>query len=139
MTRNGPYLRHIRVVGNLHPGLPDTGNGRGFTLVEALVALVVLGVAAAGVVTIGAAGRRMGEAAAVRSAQVLTARATLDSVVDGRSGSGSGTSHVGMRRLAVGVDTTWIAPGVMELAVRVGGSGPAGAYEVVTRKAVTGP
>ena len=139
MARNSLNFRHIRVVGNLHPRLSDAGGGWGFTLVEVLVALTVLGVAAAGVVTIGGAGRRMGEAAALRSAQVIAARETLGSAAHRGPGSESDTVHVGARRLAVGIDAAWIAPGILELTVRVEGSGPVGAYEVVTRRAVAGP
>lgn len=137
MTPMTPYSCHIRVDENLHFVRPERHDRRGFSLVEVLVALTVLGIAATGLMAVGGAGRRLGEVAAVRTTQVLAARAALDAIAFGTASAD--TPFTGRRRLGVTVDTARIAPGLLELRVRVDGSGPAGTYETVTRRLEAGP
>jgi prepilin-type N-terminal cleavage/methylation domain-containing protein len=135
MSRKTLHSSHIRVVENLHSVPPNVRSARGFSLVEALVALAVLGVAAAGVVAMGGAGRRLGEIAAVRTAQVLAAREAMEAIDGGRTWTATDTVQVGRRRLAVTIDTARIAPGLVEVRITVRASGTGGPHELVTRRA----
>ena len=137
MSLNSGYFRVFRVVENLQSRPPDRSHRRGFSLVEVLAALTVLGVAATGVVTVGNAGRRLAEIAAVRNAQVLAVRSVIARTSMEAMGS-SDTVLVGTRMMAVAVDTTRVSPQVLEMTITVEGAGPAGAYEVVTRRAGMG-
>lgn len=135
MSPRTAYLRAIRVVANLHFVPPEMPLYRGFGLIEALVALVVLGVAATGVVAVSGAGRQLREIAAVRTAQVLAARAAVDAIDGRRAWLAVDTVQVGKRRLEVTIDTLRVAAGLLEVRISVEGSGPAARYEMVTRRA----
>ena len=127
------------MVENLHSSPPEARASRGFGLVEALVALVLLGVTAAGIVSLGGASRRLAEIGAVRTAQLMATRVALSAWMDGGPGAVPETVRVGSRSLAVEVETTAIAEGLLEVRVSVQESGPAGPHETVTRVAAIPP
>lgn len=128
ITRKAAGFGPFGVVRFLHPILEEGRTRSGFGLAEAIVAVTVFGVGVLGVAALGGAARKMAHVAAVRSAQAVAAGGTLE----------SGPSKVG-GRLEVGVDTLGIFPGLIEIRVRVSGSGSAGALDWTVRRPVPGP
>lgn len=139
MARKCARFRHICVVEKLHRSTSNGCASRGFSLVEALVAVAVLGVAAAGITAVGGAARRLAETASVRAAQVSAARVALASLDAGRAWPGRDGVRVGSRRLEVGIDTTRLHPGLLEVRIVVRGYGAVGPWETWTRRGTVPP
>lgn len=128
MTRKTAYLRRFRAVTFLHRVPPGVRTCAGLGLPEVIVAVTVLGAGILGVAAVGGAARKLAHMGAVRSAQTVAAAGTLENA-----------TVAGRGRLEVAVDTVGVSPGLIEIRVTVGGSGPAGDQEWVTRRALSGP
>ena len=139
MGRNGARFRHIRVVEKLHHLTAKARTSRGFSLVEALAAVAVLGVAATGITAVGVAARRLAEGASVRAAQGLATHVVIAALDGTRAWPGGNEVQVGRRRLAFAIDTTRLAPTLLEVRIVVSGHGPVGPRETVTRRAALPP
>jgi len=139
MPRNAPYIRDLDVVAFLHFVLAGNRARIGSGLPEVIIAVTVFGVGVLGVAAMGGAARRLAEIAAVRSAQTVAAGAVLDMSRADSSRFESRTLRVGARSLTVAVDTTRVTPGLIEIRVRVDGSGPAGPRRWVARRLSESP
>jgi len=137
-AHESPCFGPFRLVAILHFGRREDLARRGFGLVEALVALVVLYVGVLGVASLALSSRRLAELAATRTAQTMVARRILDPADPASPAGGSDTVTVGRRRLAVRADTTRVHERLVEIRLVVAGGSVGGDLEIVTRR-ITAP
>lgn len=134
-----PYIRCFGMVDFLHFVRRKSANSRGLGLPEVLVALTVFGVGVLGVAAVGASARRLAEIAAVRSAQALAGEMMFRHGFDGWPAARWDTVIVGGHRMSISADTVRVAADLLEIRLRIGGSGPAGPWDVVSRQREASP